>query len=402
MGIFNRRRAKPRDKPDGADVRLDALNVRAADWCANQSESICAAAARMANTLASAPMHLYRKEAVQRDHPLERLLNYSPAPGWNGFVFRRDMEFSRSSVGRGYAWILRDEMRMATEIRYLDAGRVTTLRDVETEELWHRVTLPDGKNGYIHDSDMLYLSWLSNAGGITPRSVLGGTLAYDAQIKSFSLKNLDGVHDVILLKVPGNLSGERRTKLVEEILSSYNASGKRALVLDSGMEASRLSGAAVDPKMLEAERVAKARVAGVYGMQPHLLGDGDNTTRSSEDEMQHFLTLSILPCAVQWEAECNKKLLSSRLWQEGYEFRFDFSALTRANTASLAEKYFKGVRGSYIKPNEVRAQEGLPPDDNGDHLLVSRDLLPLELIINHPELLLEGRRGKTNGEGENS
>jgi HK97 family phage portal protein len=267
---------------------------------------------------------------------------------------------------------------------------------------WYPVITPDGKNGYIHDSDMLYLSWLSNAGGITPRSVLGGTLAYDAQIKSFSLKNLDGVHDVILLKVPGNLSSERRTKLVEEILSSYNASGKRALVLDSGMEASRLSGAAVDPKMLEAERVAKARVAGVYGMQPHLLGDGDNTTRSSEDEMQHFLTLSILPCAVQWEAECNKKLLSSRLWQEGYEFRFDFSALTRANTASLAEKYFKGVRGSYSEPNEVRAQEGLPPDDNGDHLLVSRDLLPLELIINHPELLLEGRRGKTNGEGENS
>ena len=403
MGIFNRRRAKPRDKPqETVDARLDMMNMRAADWCANRSESICAAAARMANTLASAPIHLYRAEAVQKQHSLERLLNYSPAPGWNGFSFRRDMEFARSSVGRTYAWILRDEMRMATEIRYLDAGRVTTLRDTETEELWHRVTLPNGTNGYIHDSDMMYLTWLSNAGGITPRSVLGGTLEYDAQIKSFSLKNLDGVHDVILLKVPGNVSGDRRQTLVEDILKSYNASGKRALVLDSGMEASRLSGSAVDPKMLDAEKVAKTRVAGVYGMQPHLLGDGESAQRNSEEEMQHFLTISILPAAAQWEAECNKKLLSSGLWQDGYAFRFDFSALTRANTASLAEKYFKAVRGAWMKPNEVRALEGLPSDPSGDHLLSSRDLLALDVIINNPELLLSGKRGKTNGEGENS
>ena len=403
MGIFNRRRAKPRDKPqETVDARMEAMNIRASDWCANRSESICAAAARMANTLACAPIHLYREEAIQTAHPLEKLMNFSPAPGWNAFSFKRDMEFTRSSVGRAYSWILRDDLRMPTEIRYLDAGRVTTLRDVETEELWHRVILPDGKNGYIHDSDMLYFTWLSNAGGITPRSVLGGTLEYDAQIKSFSLKNLDGVHDVILLKVPGNISGDRRVKLVEDILATYNASGKRALVLDSGVDATRLSGSAVDPQMMDAEKVAKTRVAGVYGMQPYLLGDGENTARNAEEEMQHFLTISVLPAAAQWEAECNKKLLSAALWTDGYHFRFDFSALTRANTASLAEKYFKGVRGAWMKPNEVRALEGQPPDPSGDHLLSSRDLLALDVIIDHPELLLEGRRGKKNGEGENS
>ena len=123
MGIFNRRRAKPRDKPqETVDARLDMMNVRASDWCANRSESICAAAARMANTLACAPMHLYQREAVQQKHQLERLINFSPAPGWNAFTFKRDMEFTRSSVGRAYSWILRDDLRMPTEIQPLSTA----------------------------------------------------------------------------------------------------------------------------------------------------------------------------------------------------------------------------------------------------------------------------------------
>lgn len=403
MGIFNRRRAKPRDKPTGATVaEFSGLGYRAADWCANRSEAICAAAARMANTLASAPLHLYKKEIQQTDDPLESLVAYSPASGWNAFSFIRDMEFARCSVGRCYAWVIRDEMRLPVELRYIDAGRVTTLRALETEDLWHRVCLPDGKNGYIHDSDMMYLTWLSNAGGVTPMSVLGGTLEYDAQIKSFSLQGLDGVHDVILIKTPGSISGERRAHLVEDILTSYQASGKRALVLDSGMEASRLSSSPVDPKMLDVERVTKTRVAGVYGMQPGFLGDGETTARSAEEEMQHFLSMSILPAMAQWQSELNRKLLSTSLWQSGYAFRFDVSALTRANTASMAEKFFKGVRGAYIRPNEARAFEGLPPDPDGDRLMISRDLVPLDIAVNHPEQLLGGQRGKTAGEGEDS
>lgn len=403
MGIFNRRRARARDEPQGQpEGQLNFQGWRAADFYANRSEAICAAAGRLSNTLASAPMHLYKDESIQRDHALERLVRFSPAVGWNAFSFIRDMEFSRNTVGRAYAWILRDSLRQPEQTLYLDAGRVSTLRAQETGELWHRVTLEDGRDGYIHDSDMIHLSWLSASGGVTPRSALGGTLEYDAQIKEFSLKNLNGVHDVILIKTPGNIGTERRNKLVEDILANYQASGKRALVLDSGMDASRLVSSPVDPQVMDIEKITKARVAGVYGMQAHLLGDGENTARSSEEEMQAFLALSIIPAMAQWEAEYNKKLLSYELWKQGYSFRFDASELTRANTAVLAEKYFKAVRGGWMQPNEVRLREGLPPDPNGSTLMMSRDLLPLELLVNHPELLLQGKRGKTNGEGEDS
>lgn len=404
MSFWDRLKPKARAEPAEKQPaeRLILEGARRADWIGNKSESVCAAASRMANTLASAPLHLYKKQEVQRENSLERLVRFAPAPGWNSFSFVRDMEYSRDTVGRAYAWVIRDELRSPVEIRYFDAARVQTLQALETGDVWHRITLPDGRNGYIHDSDMIFLTWLSNAGTISPVSVLAGTLEYDAQIKDFSLKTLDGVHDVILISAPSNMSAEKKKNAVNEILTTYKATGKSALLLDSGMTATTLSGSPVDPKVLDVDKVTKSRVAGVYGMQSYLLGDGTSNMVNSEDLMQSFLTLTIVPAMAQWEAELNKKLLSSELWKEGYAFRFDSSDLTRANTQVLADKYFKGVRGGWMKPNEVRSLENLPPDPNGDELMVSRDLLPMDLIVNEPEKLLGGAQGVRNGEGENS
>lgn len=397
--IFNRRRTRVRDEP-GTKEPLYGLNARAADFSANRSEAVCAAAGRMAKTLASAPLHIYKEDQVQPAHELERLLSYSPAPGYNAHTFVRDMEFARCTVGRACAMIGRDSLMQPVELDYIDPVRVTTLRARETGDIWHRVILEDGKNGYIHDSDMLCLSYFSTTGALTPASVLRGSLEYDAQIKEFSLATLNGVHDVILINVPGNISGPRRKDLIADILEGYNASGKSALVLDSGVTATKLQSSPVNAQVLDVEKVTKSRVAGIYGMSPHLLGDGESNRASSEEEMQAFLTLTILPAMVEWEAECNKKLLTWNMVKEGYRIGFDSDALSRANTGTLAEKHFKAVRGGWMRPNEVRKREHLSPDAYGDKLMISRDLLPLEINVEHPELLLGGGRQKTNGEGE--
>ena len=46
-----------------------------------------------------------------------------------------------------------------------------------------------------------------------------------------------------------------------------------------------------------------------------------------------------------------------------------------------------------MTPNEVRLRESLPPDPNGDQLMMSRDLMPVDILVNHPEMLLTGGRG---------
>lgn len=56
----------------------------------------------------------------------------------------------------------------------------------------------------------------------------------------------------------------------------------------------------------------------------------------------------------------------------------------------MANRYQIGIRGGWMTPNEARRNEGLPPNEFGDQLMSSRDIIPLEIAVTRPELLLGG------------
>ena len=74
----------------------------------------------------------------------------------------------------------------------------------------------------------------------------------------------------------------------------------------------------------------------------------------------------------------------------GYHFVFDITSLTRTDVKTTAERNQMAIRGGWRKPNEVRAELGLAPDAMGNELMSSRDLIPLRVAVEHPELLLGG------------
>lgn len=396
---FWSRKPKPaaRDEPP-ENIRLQE-GRRSSDYFLSASEAIAAAASRIAGTMAASPLGLYLHNTRQLGNGLDRLISYAPGPGMTGYGFVRDMELYRNTQGRAYAWIVRGEdLVSASRLMILDPARVTALRAVETGDMWYQCLLDDGRQCYIPDCDMIALPFLSGGRGARPVDILRGTMQYDADIKDFSVSQLHGVNDTLVITVPTDQGAAARKRIVEDILASYRESGKSALLLEGGATASRIAGSPVDPKVLDVERVTKTRVATVYGIPPHLLGAAENTRGSAEEEMEEYLALGILPAMALWESELNKKLLTYAQLCKGYSFRFDRDALSQANTAAKAEKYHKAVRGGWMTLNEVRAKEGLPAIENGDVPLVSRDLLPLSINTLQPELLITGGRGKTNEE----
>ena len=398
MAFWNRKKqARARDEPPERAM-LDAPR-RSTDYFLSASEAISAAAARISGALAASPLRLYQHETPLQGHPLDKLVSFSPGPGLNAYCFVRDMETARCTQGRAYAWIVRPgDGAGAARLKMLDPASVTPLQARETGDLWFQAILEDGKPCYIPDADMIALSFLSAGRAARPADILRGTIRYDAEIKQFSLSQLEGVQDTILISVPNEMGREKKRRLMEDILDGYNASGKRALVLDAGVKADRLSGSPVDPQVMAVEKVTKTRVATLFGIPPHLLGAAEAIRGSAEEEMEEFMALTILPIMAQWEAELNKKLLTYAMRGKGMAFRFDREALSQANLAARAEKYHKAVRGGWMRPNEVRRAEGLPPDPNGDELMISRDLLPIRVNVQTPEMLLTGARGKTNEE----
>lgn len=408
MGLFSRFRNenKARDKPRVRVFdrgKVTSITRPRADVTLQGHEAIYAAVTRIANTVASIPVHVYKGRERQDTHPLEKLLNLSPNPSMSAYIFKQTMEAFRNTEGMAYALIIRDGLGEITRLDVLDPTRVRPLIERDSREIWYDITL-EGKTYPIPGYMVLALKHMSANGisGIRPLDVLRGSLDYDAEVKEISLNQLDGINHGVMLEVPGQALDEtRKAQIVADFLDAYESSGQRVLVLEGGIKATTFNQSPVDAQLMDVERITRNRVATVYNLPPHMLGDYSDTSFSTaEQQMQEFLQLTIIPIVQQWEDELNRKLLSDADYKVGYRFRFDTDSLIRADMVA-ANKYQMAIRGGWMRMNEVREREGLPPDPNGDELMCARDIIPLRIMVEHPELLLTGSIAQSD-EGGNA
>lgn len=409
MGLFSRFRNenKARDKPRVRVFdrgKVTSITRPRADVTLQGHEAIYAAVTRIANTVASIPVHVYKGRERQDTHPLEKLLNLSPNPSMSAYIFKQTMEAFRNTEGMAYALIIRDGLGEITRLDVLDPTRVRPLIERDSREIWYDITL-EGKTYPIPGYMVLALKHMSANGisGIRPLDVLRGSLDYDAEVKEISLNQLDGINHGVMLEVPGQALDEtRKAQIVADFLDAYESSGQRVLVLEGGIKATTFNQSPVDAQLMDVERITRNRVATVYNLPPHMLGDYSDTSFSTaEQQMQEFLQLTIIPIVQQWEDELNRKLLSDADYKVGYRFRFDTDSLIRADMVAMANKYQMAIRGGWMRMNEVREREGLPPDPNGDELMCARDIIPMRIMVEHPELLLTGSIAQSD-EGGNA
>lgn len=322
----------------------------------------------------------------------------------SAYIFKQTMEAFRNTEGMAYALIIRNGLGEITRLDVLDPTRVRPLIERDSREIWYDITL-EGKTYPIPGYMVLALKHMSANGisGIRPLDVLRGSLDYDAEVKEISLNQLDGINHGVMLEVPGQALDEtRKAQIVADFLDAYESSGQRVLVLEGGIKATTFNQSPVDAQLMDVERITRNRVATVYNLPPHMLGDYSDTSFSTaEQQMQEFLQLTIIPIVQQWEDELNRKLLSDADYKVGYRFRFDTDSLIRADMVAMANKYQMAIRGGWMRMNEVREREGLPPDPNGDELMCARDIIPLRIMAEHPELLLTGSIAQSD-EGGNA
>ena len=401
---FTKRRSKAqaRDKPAQQVRKLDLRMILrpAADRTVEGNEAIYAAVSRISNTMASMPIHLYKEFEIQKRHPLERLISLEPHPNFSAFSWKQTMEVLLNTEGTAYALKIPNAMGETIRLDILNPRRVTPKRD-ESGMLWYSVRMDDGTEALAPGFMLIVIKHMSANGvlGIKPIDVLRKSLDYDAQVKELSLDQLDGVNHGVALTIPSvGMSQEQKDEAVRRFLETYENSGRSVVILEGGMTATNFSASAVDAQLLDVERITRNRVATVYNLPPHLLGDYTDTSfGTAEQQMMEFLQLTIGPKVEQWEEELNRKLLTPEMYAEGYHFRFDTASLTRTDVKTTAERNQMAIRGGWRKPNEVRAELNLPPDPNGDELMSSRDLIPLRIAVETPELLLGGQAAGNPG-----
>lgn len=359
-----------------------------ADYTLENSEMIFSAVSRIANSLSSMPLRLY-KNAKPIMNELAELVcvapNYTPTCQWI-----KTMEACRGTSGNAYAMKIYDAFGKLVRLDVLDPAKVTPMIEQNTKERWYRILNDNGEESLVHGFYIIHVPFISANGhtGINPVSVLFNTVSYNDQMQTFSMDQLDkGINAQIVVEAPANLGKAQREQTIAAMHETWKASSGNVLLLESGLTAKTLNLSPVDTKLFEAEKITRSKVAMVYNIPPHLLGDySDTSFNSQEQEMIEFLMLTMLPVVTAYEQELDYKLLTPEQRRNGYHFKFDIDAILRADSATRAEVYQKAVRGGWMKPNEVRAEYSKAPDPSGNKLLVSKDLVPLEALVKNPTL----------------
>lgn len=358
------------------------------DYRLRNSELLFSAVSRISNSLSAMPVRLY-KGSTPIDNDLNDMISFSPNPNMTSCSFFKTMEACRCTSGNCYGLKILNEKGILERIDILDPARVKPIMDKPSGELWFQISTEEGKVFYVHNYYMIHVPFISTNGysGVNPVSVLQGTLDYSENIQAFSVKQLEqGVNAAIVLEAPANIGETQKKDMIEAFMETYRETSGNILLLESGVKASSLNLSPVDSKLFEVEKITRSKVAMVYNIPPHLLGDYSDTSFSSqEQQMLEFLMLTMLPIVTAYEQELNRKLLTRTQRKKGYHFEFDMDAILRADAATQAEVDYKAVRSAWKTPDEIRAKRHMPPHPNGigKKALVSQDLATLEYTVNN-------------------
>ncbi|MDU0153988.1 phage portal protein [Bacillus cabrialesii] len=376
----------------------NVFNSRA-EHTLTSSEPVYAAVSRLANSLSSMPLKMY-KEYKPTTSAASNLLTDQPNNNMTSEEFINLLEVHRNVYGNGYA-IKRYDSRFQVEaLEVLDPLSVFPVYEEGTKDLWYEVH-GDFNVYYVHNTSMIHVHTTTKDGkkGISRLDVLRGTLDFDAEVRTFALDQMDGAKLSFILKIDANIDEEQLEKMRESFQTFYKDNGG-VIIQEAGTELKELEKQFIDKNVFDVDKVTRSRVASVFHLPLFMVGesDGNGVTQKTEELYSNFVKGTLLPIVRHYETEFNRKLLTAEERKSGYYFKFNMNALLRADTAVRGTFYQQGIRNAFLTPNEVRAWEELPPLPGGDVLLASKDLFPLEQVAN--QKITEGNEPGTPNENQ--
>lgn len=185
-----------------------------------------------------------------------------------------------------------------------------------------------------------------------------------------------------VLEHPEHLSKESHDRIREDFERMHSrGNAHRVAVLEEGMKYTRISINPVDAQLLESLRFSRQEIAGIYRVPAHFINDLEHATFSNIEQLGlEFVQFSLAPWLVRHENVMNRRLfLPSERGRYFVEFVVD--GLLRGDVQSRNNANRTAIMGGWKSPNEVRAQENLPPFEGGDKYFMQGAMMTVDSII---------------------
>ena len=297
------------------------------------------------------------------------------------FIFMQSMLTKLHLRGNAYAFIMRDGLK----IKYIpisDEHTIEVLVSPKGDEIFYKI------NGVAFQAfEILHFKVMSLDGyvGLSPIQYAVRTLRNMIDSERFMNKVFEsGISASGFFTTTERLTTASFERLKKEIAASSGVDrAGEAKVLDSGLKFERNTLSAVDTQIIEGMSFSVEQISRIYRVPKHLLylDSKGGSTRSFSTQAREFLTYSLAPLFNSIEEEIAVKTLTTAQFKSGKNrIRFDIKALLRVDPKERSD-YYKGMFNvGSVTPNEIRAEEDLPPIDGGDTTYIPLNLAPINLI----------------------
>jgi HK97 family phage portal protein len=341
--------------------------------------AVWAAVNFLSRTLASLPLHAYRKtgEGPKRiTGALATVLHDAPNPAQDSFKFRQWFWSQVFTGGRGLAWIERTPQGVES-LWPLDPTKTIIARRA-------------GKVTYKHEGitypaeDVIDVPFLLKADGLKhfgPVQQAGKAIQLALAMNDYGSTFFagGGVPPLVLEgPLPANADSMGRIKDdIRRSIEGAKASGDAMFPIAPGY---KLNPVGLDPakgQMVEARRFQVEEIARAWQLPPVFLQDLSKATFSNAEQQDlHLVKHLIGQWAEAFEGELNLKLFGRATGNRYVEHNLD--GLLRGDYKTRMEGNARAIQTGQLTPNEARELDNRPPLDGGDRLLVQGATIPLD------------------------
>lgn len=308
-----------------------------------------------------------------RRHAAAYLLRRKPSSNTTAFLWKRTLCRHVMLHGNGYALIVRDPLTLAPrELIPLDPTKVQPGYDRGGRVVYRLGAAGQGR--VLGQYDVYHWRVFSDDGLVgksicdLARESLGLTKATENFGASFFGNQSIGGG---ILEYPQKLDDQTIASVRrqwEQLRSRENA--HKVAVLQSGVKFQAITIPPEEAQFLGTREFQRQEIASWFNLPAHKLGDGSRTSFNSlEQENQSYLESTLEPYLAAAEDESHDKLLTEQQKREGdYEIEAQRAAILKPDLAARYSAYSLGITNGFLKPNEARAYENLPPEPGGDQL----------------------------------
>jgi HK97 family phage portal protein len=340
----------------------------------------------LSETIASLPLHVYRRTAQGRekatDHNLYYLLHDEPNPEMTSFVFRETLMGHLLLWGNAYAQIIQDGRGRVIGLYPLLPDRMEVGR-TEQGELYYRYQ-KEGQVYLLRREEVLHIPGLSFDGlvGYSPIAMAKNAIGMALATEEYGSKLFaNDARPSVVLEHPGILKDPAKIRESWNEIYRGSVNAHKVAVLEEGMSVKTLSMPPEQAQFLETRKFQIEEICRIFRVPPHLVANLERATFSNiEHQSISFVVHTIRPWLVRLEQAFNKALFASQEKGE-YFVSLVVDGLLRGEYEARMKGYSIGIQNGFLSPNDVRSLENMnpiPEEEGGSTYMVNGNMLKLK------------------------